>query len=354
MEDGIDLTLYEYLKDFFGKDSPVRLVSGKNETAIRCPFCGDSQHSKYKTHMYIINSAPFAYYCHRCEVTGGNATSLVKQLKIYDPNLTQYVNKASREALVKSGYSNIASTKVQGRLEYNYIPSNTSKDMVVKRKSYLEDRMGTTYSFEELANLRYILDLEEFVNVNNISTNKLDSKQIRMLNSLNDMYSLFMLADNSTIIGRNMGDVTDSNPRYIKLNLSGYVRSDKSFYSIRNSVDLSKPVHKIYLTEGIYDLLGVYNLNGSKQDSNELYIANNGKGYLSTMNYILSLGIMNADIVIYSDTDVDDRFYRNRLKNSLLAKNNGINIIYNVSAGEKDFGVPLDRIKVSPQTKVKI
>src|SRR5699024_7400955 len=108
--------------------------------------------------------------------------------------------------------------------------------------------------------------------------------------------------------------------------------------------------------EGFFDIMSVYyNINNKKMSNDTLYIANNGKGYKFTLTYLASMGILNADINIYSDLDVSINDYKNNiLKNDILSHMNGINIYYNNVEGQKDFGTTMDNIKLSSKNIVRI
>lgn len=341
MKDNYDLSLYTYLKS---KVDIIRLTGAKDETMIRCPFCMDSKKSKFDTHMYIHNEAPFMYYCQLCE-NSGYGKDLLNKLNLYDNEITQHMNKAYNDYLeesnIKYGFNiKDLSSKETIILPNQYTPLEDSKIQ------YLNNRLNINIDEEDVNNFRYILNLYDYLNNNDIVPDNFTKGQLKMIDIMNQECSMFLLNDKSTIIGRYM-NAEKGQQRYYKLKLFNRVDRSRSFYTIKNNIDLSLPVHNLYITEGIYDILGIYYYNDKKLSNNDLYIANNGKGYLSTLNYMTKIGITNCNINIYSDNDVNIDFYKYRLKNSILTKYNSANLYYNTFPNEKDFGIPKDNIKLS-------
>jgi hypothetical protein len=105
----------------------------------------------------------------------------------------------------------------------------------------------------------------------------------------------------------------------------------------------TEPV-KIHLAEGQFDILSIfYNLNNCNREQN-IYIACGGKSYAQALEFILlETGIINYEIHYYPDIDVSDKdFFDIQRKIQLLPAN--IFIHRNTYPGEKDFGVPMNRI----------
>ena len=92
------------------------------------------------------------------------------------------------------------------------------------------------------------------------------------------------------------------------------------------------------------DILGVYNHIYNKEDNNTIFIANNGKSFTSSSNILKNLSILNADINIYSDSDVPISFYKELMEYEVYYRFNGINLYYNKIG--KDYGVKKEEIKL--------
>ena len=88
---GYDLTLYDYLKKHL---NVVYLTGRKDETVIRCPFCGDSLNNPSHAHLYINNNPPFKFFCQKCNITGVFNSELLNTLNLFDSNISSFLNKS--------------------------------------------------------------------------------------------------------------------------------------------------------------------------------------------------------------------------------------------------------------------
>lgn len=351
----MDLTLYDYLKN---KLKIIYLTGRKDETVIRCPFCGDSVNSDYHAHCYVKNEPPYLFFCQRCEASG-NGGELLKQLNFYDPEITQKMNQSYKEYMKEMNLKYGGSLN-RNNIEYDVYP-NQYGELELNKVRYFNRRLSVSITEADIGKFRYILNLRDFLDKNDIDPLKMvTSKNDKEIEYLNENYAMFLAGNSNDIICRYMPDILDGQriKRYQRLTLFNTPNSSQKFYTIKNDIDISKPSHTLYLTEGIWDILGVYYMNGCKMSDNELYIANNGKGYLNSLKYALKLGITNADINIYSDADVINENIRRFLKNNMLAKYNGITVyrnnMYMQDKEYKDFGNPQDKIILSNPTKLNI
>lgn len=337
-KNNLDFSLYKYIKA--NVSGPVYLTSGKEETNMRCPFCGDSS-NPHHAHLYFKNSGAFNFYCQKCEYSGIGVT-LLKQLNVTDTKITQIAQEKMRTAV-----SPITKNKLGFPVnKYDYSVDNPYGRMEKIRLKYLNYRFGRNFSVYDAMQLKYILNLPEFFKKNHINFKKLGKMEQKLILQMNGAYSIFMLSDNSTLVGRYMG-TKEGAKRYIKVQLVSTGDNSESFYHISHDIDLTASSYNVYITEGIYDLIGVYNLNLSRGyglNNNDIYVANNGKGFRKSVKFIKSLGVLNGNINIYADSDVGIQDFRKYLGNDPLVKYMGVNIIYNKHEGNKDFGVPLDEI----------
>jgi len=345
-----DLTLYEYLKS---RVYPCRLTTRKDETIVRCPYCGDSVKSKQSTHFYIQNIPPFKYYCQRCSVKGIFDEKTVKMFKL-DHTLDRYLKNTYNDYIGKLNrkYGNSIFHYMSKQKEPIFLP-NQYTQLEIDKINYFNNRIGVKLTEDEISQFRIILNLEDFY-INNELTNSLNKRKIDLIKHLNENYFCYLLNDKNTINCRN---IKNGKWKHFKLKIFEETKEmSKRFYSIKNDIDLSNTVFNINIAEGFFDIMSVYyNINNKKMSNDTLYIANNGKGYKFTLTYLASMGILNADINIYSDLDVSINDYKNNiLKNDILSHMNGINIYYNNVEGQKDFGTTMDNIKLSSKNIVRI
>jgi hypothetical protein len=341
-----DLTLYNYLKP---KLKVCRLTGKKDETIIRCIFCGDSAKDPFKGHMYIQNKAPFKYYCQRCTSKGIVNQNFLLKLNVTDYELIAKVNKSLADYQKKLSYKygneiNYFNNKVLDFLPKAYTGLENSK---IK---YVQDRLGIELEEDDLDRYKMIVNFKDFLQHNRIDISKRvkTPRDNELFAKLQNHCVGFLSTDKNTIVFRSL-DEDKTGFRYHNYSLFPDAIDSKKFYSIKKKIDLSLSEHKIIMTEGILDIIGVYNHIFNKDDE-PLYISNNGKSFLFVLDYLASLSLLNVDIEIYSDKDVNLKFYEYVMKENKLAKFNGINVFYNQI--DKDYGVMREKIKLSQAVKL--
>lgn len=336
-----DLTLYHHLKQ---NVNPCRLTSSQDETMVRCPFCGDSKKSNKSTHMYIQNNTPFKYFCQRCNASGVMNSKVLEMLNSNQADIGSYINSEYNNYLSnlnrKYGKSFIdRNTKI-----LDYYPDQYN-ELEIGKINYINERLGITISESDISLYKLILNINDFYRKNNFD---IDNKL--QINTLNQNYFSYMLNDRNTINCRKMFNEVTGKKHFKQKIFKNLAEESNRFYSITNNLVLDQNVYNVHIAEGFFDIISVFNhIHNREINDNDLFIANNGKGYKFVFDYLSKLGLLNMNISIYSDKDVklsDYKSYR-MLGNSIAVKLNDANIYYNLHEEEKDFGVPKDRIKIS-------
>jgi hypothetical protein len=276
----------------------------------RCPECGDTQSNQRTGHCYLlINENGCTCYCHKCNWKSQmNDETLEKFIGPHDIKLsTQHIRRIN--------------------------PSNPSMNVetdVLKKDSpqyrYLKWRIGTDFTPDEMHNMRIIDDQQAFIDKYNI-------KGIHVVRNA----ITFVTPDGNTLCYRNMTENDDW--RWIKKNV--YQKYDSTPYTFRTAYDVLSPEPQlVIITEGVFDLLGVYKHIIS---SANLYVATLGQDYAKAIRWLISKGIVgkNVQISIYSDSNVSFDKYRMTLRKYKWMYNS-ISVVYN--DGDEDFGFPKDHI----------
>lgn len=358
-----DLTLYYYLKRNLRVCYKTTIG---DESRIRCPFCGDSQSDLNDAHLYIHNKAPFKYYCFKCSSYGVVNDNFLNRLIVNESSfeIGQYLNQKRKE------YSKSSNIRTTGKKIHKYFSKQTSfeisSDKYLYKLDYLNNRLGTNISKEDLSKFKIILNIQDFFNFNEIDIrNRFFNKDLQKLFfQLRENYIGFLSVDKNVIIFRNVDPNCSKDERYN--NFRVFLTDDfvtKKTYTISNSIDIYRPNYNIVITEGVIDILGVYHhlyKNENFDESNYIFLANNGKSYTTTLKYLNSLSLLDNNVTIYSDTDVGINLYRKLKKNSPEFQMNPITVYYNRKEefidGEKikykDFGVTKDKIVLS--TKITL
>lgn len=321
-----------------------KLTSGHTEINIRCPFCGDSIHDPNKGHMYIQSSPPYKFFCQRCNIAGILNTDILKSLDISDNKIFTNINHSYVNYIKTLGNKYGKSFLSYSKKKLRYIPNRYNR-LEKNKISYFNKRLGIELEENDINKYKIILNLKDFFNNNDIDINKRlkTNTDKKIFNAIQNDAIGFLSSDRSTINCRFLHEETIGK-RYIQYSIYPDNPMSKKLYTISNNIDITKLEHNIILTEGVFDIIGVYNHILNKNDE-YICIASNGKSYENAINHLTSLSILNCNIFIYSDRDVPIKFYTNIMRKCLPAKYNGLNIYYNNLS--KDFGVTQDQIELS-------
>jgi len=313
----------------------AKLVSGGKEILVRCPRCGDSR-NRNSAHFYIslgdANHPPMCH-CKKCNVGGVFNAEKLKWFDIYDAEIGKELTNTI------SSYKTIYNTNSIKRYNtvLNIVNGSYTWDYLTEQKlNYINSRLGLNLSPEEVLQKKIVFNLFDLLNYNRITS---ATRAENILQELNDKFIGFLSYDNKSINMRNVISPTFTDKRYINYNIYNNSES-KRYYIIPTNVRLDQKVI-INLSEGPFDILGVYyNL---PRYENAIYASVGGKGYVNALKFFLQeMAIIYAEIHIYLDNDVEDKVLyqiRKYVPNNIM-----IWFHRNIFGGEKDFGVPKERI----------
>jgi hypothetical protein len=320
---------------------PSYQTTNKKEVRVRCPYCGDSRRDLSSAHLYIEMRAPFRFHCFKCETSGVLNNQTLRDLEIFDTSMNTSIigaNKAYREN------QGIQKVQIGKRKKLTNIPDES--DITLRNLKYLNDRLLTDFDMYYVSSkFRTILNPIKFFADNNIFV---PNGHYDFTNAIG-----FISTDNSHIVFR---DTSGKQPRtYYNMNISRDDVEDiaSKIFNISSSIDAMSEKVNLVITEGIFDIIGVYShfYKDTPIETNTIFTAACGKGFNAViLNYIRS-GFLDLNITIYSDGDVDLNFYKNLKSTSEYLKNSKITIYYNslynkTTGFGKDYGVPKDQIQL--------
>lgn len=323
----------------------AKIASGGKEIVIRCIFCGDSKNPRH-AHFYM--SVPQRqdelsfYHCKHCPNHGIVDDELLRKIGCTDSNFLVDIMKHNSEVLSLPKYKSLKQINIYP-LRYDLIrkePTNQNK------LAYINNRIGSNFNYADLVSMKIFLNLYDIINVNNLELTRHQS----ICDSLDKYFIGFISYDNSYCGLRKVTDKNlyqSINKRYINYNLINKLDDRKNFYIIPTEIDVLNPEPvNIHIAEGQFDILSIfYNLNHCNRKQN-IYMACGGKSYLQALSFILQeIGIINYNIHYYPDKDVTDNEFYYSILNRLSMLPCSTIIHRNMFDGEKDFGVPLNRIK---------
>lgn len=327
----------QVISELKNRDVFLQQVS-KVEIRTRCPFCGDSSKNINTGHFYIrINpddNFPIVYNCFKCPAQGIMTYDDLEALGIAGSEFKENMQNLNRT----SDKITANSVTVEDRYFEYKLPDNYNRDKI----RYIENRLGLSFSDEELKKMKVITSLKDFLILNGISSVTCKPGMARMVER---NYIGFLSTNNSHILFR---DITDSSEiRWYKYPITKESIGQKIFYSISSEVDLySSDEIIINLSEGVMDCISICNNLGYNSD-NILNIAVCGKYYNSIIKHLFGMGFVGSNITIniFADNDhtkdTSIEYYRSILKNySYLVDKMTVN--YNLK--DKDCGVRRENI----------
>lgn len=334
---------YERMKALLLRIPGAQIASGGREIIMPCRYCQDKG-----KHMYVSLPVENNIMLHNCYRASCGASGIVTSEKIIqwglysDPDdlieLSKYTKNVSsmeknRKYLDRNVY----------RINNTFISENRLSEA---KLNYINRRLGTNLTYDDLKKLKIVLNLKDILIENRI--NKLTRDQ-SIVNQLDESFIGFISQDNAFVNMRNLrqGKVHRSiDNKYINYNLFGKFDNTLRYYTLPTNIDLTNPKRiKLHIAEGPLDILSVY-LNLRNREDHSIYSSILGGNYINIVkHFIHTVGLIEAEIHIYMDNDVTDNNILFKLKNISNIFQMPCYIHRNMYEGEKDFGVPLERIR---------
>ena len=342
---------FDQYRDYLLRSIPTaKPASGGRVVNCRCFYCPDSRDPRSK-HFYISipqNDEEFSfYYCHKCQSSGIVTYKKLIEWGIYQEQIAMELEKHNSNC---SRYSR--NRKYFDRTIYNirntYI-SNTDTSKI--KLQMINQRLGCTFTYDELKELKIVLNLNDLLQANHI--HKL-TRDPNIVSQLDANFIGFISIDNAFLNMRRLcseGKVYKSiDKRYINYKIYDKFDSSERFYTIPTRLDLSNPQRvKIHVAEGPFDILSIYKNLRKKEPG--IYTSIAGSNYLGIAIYFLmTFQLPYVEFHYYPD---NDQYGSNqnmmRVANFLKPMNIPFYIHRNLYPGEKDFGVSPDHIQESIQ-----
>lgn len=313
------------------KTLPIaKLDSAEKEISVRCPYCGDSRKHSNKGHMNITTYAPYMYRCVKCETCGYVNDKFLHDIGCYDNDVLITVLAGNKE--YKKQHK---STDTKKSFDKKIILPKVDSEQSKKCIDYFNSRYNSNYDLDTIVDkFKAVVDIDAFVDENNLNIN---SGYFNLRESIG-----FLSTDKTYIIFRDISG--QQQIRYFNLCLVGDDMIRNKRYNINVPVDIMKDKITLIMTEGIFDIIGVYNKYYSNDNQyDKIFCATCGKSYTSAIMSFIKKGFLNLDIIIYSDADVDYKWYIDKVKNANeILKNQKITIYYNKL--DKDYGIDPNKI----------
>jgi hypothetical protein len=320
------------------------VTTNKKEISVRCPFCGDSKKHRNSSHLYVNlvprGDEPHTYYCQRCKAKGVVNSALLKQLKLFNNDLNVGLAVHLKEVSKKGGRKYRPITRERINIP---VPERTKLNLV--KLKYFNERLQTDLKLEDLPKYKIILNLYDLLDANRVQ--EITHKSEKFVDTLDKNFMGWVSYDNNYAILRNLSKKVMPDLRYYNYNIFDNYDNTKRFYTIPTEIDILNPKLNVVISEGIFDILGVYFNVEKNPPPNTLFIAVNGVGYNLIFQHLARMGFLDMDVKIYSDNDVPLKELKDMKANMKNILSNRIQVFYNKAPRQKDFGVGPDKIRVS-------
>lgn len=342
---------YDQYRTFLNNIIPTaKIVSGGSHINCRCFYCSDSKNPK-SAHFYISipsnENEPSLYYCQKCHASGVVTYKTLLEWGIYDPDIATDLINHNKKCSIKSG-----NNKYYQNIIYKISNKHTTENDISQYKlNYINSRIGTNLSYQDLRDLKIVLNLKDILLENHIE--KLTRNE-SIVDQLSNNFLGFLSVDNAFL---NMRRICDEglvyktiDKRYINYKLFDKFDTSQRFYTVPTTVDLlqQEPV-KLHIAEGPFDILSVY-LNCRHREPG-IYTSVGGSNYLGIIYYFLeNYKLPYVEVHIYPD---NDQYGSNNQMNYIYNYLNSIGMeMYvhrNQYPNEKDFGIHPSHIKETVQ-----
>jgi len=289
--------------------------------------------------MYIEMKPPFKFHCFKCETSGALNLNTMRDLGIFDSEFSTAVISANKTVKADSA---VRITHIRKEKIFNLDDSEISQRNV----NYFNNRYKTNFTNEYISNkFKVITNPPKWFKDNNVFV---PYGQYDFNNAIG-----FLSADNSHVVFRDTSGKQEK--RYYNLNLEADndITTASKIYNIRSTLDIMQEKTTLVITEGIFDIIGVYShfYKDTPAEENTIFAAACGKAYNAVINHFVQMGFIDLDVIIYSDGDVEDNFYRNLKKSSIYIERSPLTVYYNSLYNKdtgfgKDYGVPKEQIKL--------
>ncbi len=313
------------------------------QCVVKCHFCGDSTKSDtghLSIKIDVDEGEGLLFKCFRadCQHKGILTSSILQDMGCNDLDTL----------LELAGYNKTINKSIEKgfnvKTNRNYQLVNLSISDNKKKLDYINQRLGTNFTTEDLRRFKIQLGLYEFLRVNYINKLAFDKKYCDIIDewtiSFLSMYSDYLIC-------RDISSKEFLGKKYTMYRISGKPNpTDMKLYCIPTEISLLDPnPAEINVAEGAFSIIGAYLYGGyGKTEPNSLWLANCGSEYLNTILHVIKqYGFLDIRLNIWSDSEIGLKKYEKLLKelNGRLHLSS-MDVLYNEA--DNDFGHPKDHI----------
>ena len=319
----------------------AKLVAGRKEINCRCFYCADSS-NRNKGHFYISvppSDEPSFFYCQKCHTQGIVTNERLMEWGIYNSQFGIELTRFNTKVLSMAKNKKFADNYI-----YNIRNTFITEDKLSLYKlKYINDRLGLNLTLKDCIENKIVLNINDL-----IKTNRLElTRNPNIIDQLDANFLGFLSYDNAFINMRNLElkEVYHTiDKRYINYNIFNKYDNTMKFYVLPTNIDLLNPEPvRLHMAEGPFDILSI-KYNVAERTDRDIFVSVTGSSYKGCLRHFLTkMGIYNMEVHMYMDND-QSMYQANDTANLLRYFNTPLYIHNNAFEGEKDYGVPKDRI----------
>lgn len=345
----MEASFYDVLREQLHRLFPEAKEDGAGANClINCPLCAREGNPDHNRHMSISlgkDGKPLLYNCwrnssHRGLLTSGNLEMLSRESLIPpDAGVLEAIDAYNK----RSGKMNRYTLGNDAKLRIDAVQASPTELNEIKRL-YICKRIGVDLPFEELVRDKVVFSIKALLEGNYVTKT---TRAPQIVDLLDQFFVGFLTNNNSSLILRNMVsgkvDLPESiSDRYIKYSI--IQGTPAGYYVIPTQSNVYQQIN-VHMAEGTFDILSVfYNLRETNR-LNNVYASIGGNSYSSMVEYFLcTVGLVDVVFHVYIDNDIKPNVLP-ELERILRPLELECYIHFNAKDGEKDFGVPMDRIQ---------
>lgn len=340
------MDFHEQLKQTFLTTFPTAIVArGGREINMRCVKCPDGKNPRSK-HFHIslgYDNEPLWFHCFKCHYKGILTLETLIMWNMYFTDQSLY-NKIllHNKSMLSLDHNRSFKDNLVYYINNNYISDNKLSEVKLK---YINHRLGTSLTYNDILKNKILLNINDLLYSNNIQKITRDKY---IIEQLNNSFIGFISEDNAFLNMRNLtpNKVDKSiDFKYINYNIFGKFDNSKTCFTLPTEINtLSINRTRLNIGEGVFDILSVYHNLRNKNNNNEIYSSILGNRYdMLLKHFILDHKLINLELHVYIDNDINN-YIIYLLKNICTDYMIPFYLHRNMYLGEKDFGVPINRI----------
>lgn len=316
-------------------ESGVLKRQNDQECICYCPWCGERKGKCY-IKMILDDETPMLYHCFICQESGVLNSTMLEKLGITDFQDSSDINELDQ--IIKGS-----------KVGYRKQIKSSNGDIECNLKDYLYDGNYNNNIIEYMKNRFHIQNINtdkmlEWCVIGNIRKYLNDVGFDSVNTRINLDNRIWFRMRNGNVIGRS---INNQGERWMVIR-NKQPHNGNNIYVISNLFNLSGRTIRVWMAEGVMDVIGIQNKieqsidESDLSETNDVFIAVMGRMYSSGFEWLIGRGLfgdsVKVNVVCDNDyTDIKNRIHQyEKCFSSIKVMQNHL---------DKDCGVEPDKIE---------